>query len=57
MSSPAESSSSPETTVSGAARHLGGHSHWPTEIIVGGINVVNVGSTCTDKKLKVLELP
>ena len=33
-----------------------GHSHWPTEILVGGINVLNVGSTYTDKKLKVLEL-
>ena len=48
----------------GAASYLGGHddflasqSHWPTEIFVGGINVVNVGSTYTDKKLKVLELP
>jgi len=48
----------------GAARYLGGHddllagqSHWPTEIFVGGINVVNVGGTYTDKKLKVLELP
>ncbi len=34
-----------------------GHSHWPAEITVGDINVVNVGSTYTDKKLRVLELP
>ena len=34
-----------------------GHSHWPAEISVGDIDVVNVGSTYTDKKLRVLELP
>ncbi len=34
-----------------------GHSHWPAQIAVGDIEVVNVGSTYTDKKLKILELP
>lgn len=33
-----------------------GHSHWPAEIRVGGMDVINVGSTYTDKRLKVLEL-
>ena len=33
-----------------------GHSHWPAEATVGRINVVNVGSTYTQKELKVLDL-
>jgi hypothetical protein len=33
-----------------------GHSHWPGSIRVGTIEVVNVGSTYSDKHLKVLVL-
>ena len=33
-----------------------GHSHWPKAARVGGMNVVNVGSTYTDKRLEVLDL-
>jgi len=34
-----------------------GHSHWPAKIRVGAMEVVNVGSTYTHKRLEVLELP
>jgi predicted phosphodiesterase len=33
-----------------------GHSHWPAEAKVGKMSVVNVGSTYTQKELKVLDL-
>ena len=33
-----------------------GHSHWPAKIKVGPIDVVNVGSTYTEKRLEVLEV-
>ena len=33
-----------------------GHSHWPAQARIGHLNAVNVGSTYTDKGLKILEL-
>ena len=33
-----------------------GHSHWRRRLRVGHVNVVNVGSTYTDKRLEVLDL-
>jgi predicted phosphohydrolase len=33
-----------------------GHSHWPGRCRLGGVEVVNVGSTYRDKRLEILEL-
>ena len=33
-----------------------GHSHWPAERRIGGLHVVNIGSTYTHKQLKVLDI-
>lgn len=33
-----------------------GHSHWPAETTIGGLKVVNIGSTYAEKKLELLEL-
>jgi len=33
-----------------------GHSHWPGQVRIGGLRVVNVGSTYLEKRLEVLEV-
>jgi hypothetical protein len=33
-----------------------GHSHWPSRIKIGHVDVISIGSTYTEKRLEVLEL-
>jgi Icc-related predicted phosphoesterase len=33
-----------------------GHSHWPGRTKIGHVNVINIGSTYTEKRLEILEL-